>query len=178
MDELYEQTRGLFLHEHKDPVKFPKRIAFNVIPQIDVFLPDGSTKEEWKMVVETHKIMDPDIEVTATCVRVPVFVGHAEAVNLEFERAISAKEARALLLKAPGVEVVDDLRAAGGYMTPAEAAGEDAVFVSRIREDKTVKHGLSLWIVSDNIRKGAALNTVQIAEALIADHGLAPKKAH
>ncbi len=177
MDELFNQTRALFLNDHKDPEKFTKRIAFNAIPHIDVFMQDGSTKEEWKMVAETKKILDPDIEVTATCVRVPVFIGHSEAVNLEFERPITVPEARALLEKAPGVDVVDK-RDNGGYMTPVECVGEDAVFVSRIREDKTVKHGLNLWIVSDNLRKGAALNAVQIAETLIKDHGLVPKKTH
>ena len=147
---------------------FPRAIPFNVIPQIDVFLEDGSTKEEWKMVVETRKILDPAIEVTATCVRVPVFVGHAEAVNVEFEEPISAEEARAALREAEGVLVVDD-PARSEYVTPMECVGEDGVFVSRIRKDPTVRYGLSLWVVADNLRKGAALNAVQIAEALVED---------
>jgi aspartate-semialdehyde dehydrogenase len=166
MDELFTQTRAIYVN---DPVKrehFTKQIAFNVIPHIDVFMEDGSTKEEWKMTVETRKILDPDIAVSATCVRVPVFVGHAEAVNLEFENPITVDEARKLLRKAPGVTVIDH-RVDEGYVTPAECVGEDAVFVSRIRKDPTVPHGLSLWVVSDNLRKGAALNAVQIAEHLI-----------
>ncbi|HET6197771.1 MAG TPA: aspartate-semialdehyde dehydrogenase, partial [Acetobacteraceae bacterium] len=154
------------------PKKFPKQIAFNAIPQIDVFLPDGSTKEEWKMVVETKKILDPNIAVFATCVRVPVFIGHGEAVTVEFEHAVTAGEARACLRDAPGVEVVD-VREDGGYVTPLECAGEDAVYVSRIRKDPTVEHGLSFWCVSDNLRKGAALNAVQIAETLVAQRMLA-----
>ena len=148
---------------------FTKQIAFNVIPHIDVFLDDGSTKEEWKMVVETKKILDPTIKLTATCVRVPVFVGHSEAVNIEFENEISADEARDILREAPGVMVVDK-REDGGYVTPVEAVGEYATYVSRIREDPTVDNGLSLWIVSDNLRKGAALNAVQIAELLGRKH--------
>ena len=148
------------------PSSFTKQIAFNVIPHIDVFMDDGSTKEEWKMAVETRKILDPDIAVTATCVRVPVFIGHAEAVNVEFERPLGEDEARAALRDAPGVIVVDH-RADGGYVTPAEAAGEDAVYVSRIRRDPTVPNGLNLWVVADNLRKGAALNAVQIAEILV-----------
>ena len=143
--------------------KFPKRIAFNVIPEIDVFMEDGFTKEEWKMVVETKKILDPKIKVVATCVRVPVFIGHSEAVNIEFERPISADEARDILREAPGCLVVDK-REKGGYITPHEAAGEDATYVSRIREDPTVDNGLVLWCVADNLRKGAALNAVQIAD--------------
>ncbi|MBV8938422.1 MAG: aspartate-semialdehyde dehydrogenase [Alphaproteobacteria bacterium] len=174
MDELYSQTKGLYMQEHKPPSRLPARIAFNVIPQIDVFLEDGSTKEEWKMVQETKKILDPAIEVIATCVRVPVFVGHSEALTVEFEEPLSATEARELLENAPGVTVVDEQRP-GGYTTPVESAGEDAVFVSRIREDRTVKNGLALWVVSDNLRKGAALNAIQIAEMLISDYGLAPK---
>ncbi|BCX18159.1 MAG: aspartate-semialdehyde dehydrogenase [Geminicoccaceae bacterium] len=168
MDELFEHTKAIYMNERKEPVNFPKSIAFNLIPQIDVFMEDGSTKEEWKMVVETKKILDPKIQVTATCVRVPVFVGHSEAVNVELESPLSAEEARELLDEAPGVVVVDR-REAGGYMTPTEAAGEYAVFVSRIREDPTVPHGLNLWVVADNLRKGAALNAVQIAECLVED---------
>jgi aspartate-semialdehyde dehydrogenase len=166
MDELYNQTRAIYMAAPIEKHKFPKQIAFNLIPQIDVFMEDGSTKEEWKMKVETKKILDPDIDVVATCVRAPVFVGHAEAVNVEFESAISVAEARSALGSAPGVVVVDR-RENGGYMTPVEAAGEDAVFVGRIRKDSTIEHGLSLWIVSDNLRKGAALNAVQIAELMI-----------
>jgi aspartate-semialdehyde dehydrogenase len=166
MDELFEQTRGIYMNATPDRKKFSKQIAFNVIPHIDVFMDDGYTKEEWKMQVETRKILDPDIAVTATCVRVPVFIGHAEAVNVEFERPITVAEARAALRKAPGVSLVDN-REDEGYVTPVECAGEDAVYVSRIRKDPTVANGLSLWIVSDNLRKGAALNTVQIAERLV-----------
>lgn len=175
MDELYDQTKSMFMNDTKNPKKFVKRIAFNVIPQIDVFMEDGATKEEWKMTVETKKIMESDIAVSATCVRVPVFVGHAEAVNVEFESALSAEEAREILEGAEGIHVVDERRD-GGYTTPIECVGDFAVYVSRIREDKTVGHGLSMWVVSDNLRKGAALNAVQIAEALINDHGLKPKK--
>jgi aspartate-semialdehyde dehydrogenase len=177
MDELFDQTKAIYMNAHKDPVKFTKRIAFNVIPHIDVFMDDGSTKEEWKMVQETKKILDPKIEVSATCVRVPVFVGHSESVNLEFEKPITVDQAYALLSKAEGVTLYDE-RKDSGYCTPVECAGEDAVFVSRLRKDPSVKHGLSLWVVSDNLRKGAALNAIQIAETLIADFGLAPKKAH
>ena len=166
MDELFRQTRAVFVADPVEVEKFPKQIAFNVIPHIDVFLDSGYTKEEWKMMVETQKILDPDIQVTATCVRVPVFVGHSEAVNLEFEKPITAEKARALLREAPGVLVVDK-REDGGYATPIECAGEDATYVSRIRKDPTVENGLSLWIVSDNLRKGAALNAVQIAECLV-----------
>ncbi|CAA2103166.1 Aspartate-semialdehyde dehydrogenase 2 [Methylobacterium bullatum] len=166
MDELFQQTRSVFTAGQMTMEKFPKRIAFNVIPQIDVFLDDGSTKEEWKMVAETKKMLDPKIKLTATCVRVPVFIGHAEAVNVEFEHPISPEEATALLRSAPGILVVDK-REPGGYMTPHEAAGEDATYVSRIRADSTVDNGLSFWCVADNLRKGAALNTVQIAEMLI-----------
>ena len=169
MDELFEQSRNIFVGDSVEPVKFTKQIAFNVIPHIDSFLDDGSTKEEWKMVVETKKILDPKIKVTATCVRVPVFVGHSEAVNIEFEREISADEARDILREAPGIMVVDK-REAGGYVTPVEAVGEYATYVSRIREDSTVENGLSLWCVSDNLRKGAALNAVQIAELLGRKH--------
>ena len=169
MDELFNQTRGIFVNEPIRPEQFPKQIAFNVIPQIDVFMEDGSTKEEWKMVVETKKILDPSILVTATCVRVPVFIGHAEAVNLEFENPVDEDEARRALRNQPGVTVIDR-RVDEGYVTPAECAGEDAVFVSRIRSDPTVDNGLSLWVVSDNLRKGAALNAVQIAEKLTSDY--------
>ena len=165
MDELFNQTRQIFVGDEKDISKFTKQIAFNVIPHIDSFLDDGSTKEEWKMVVETKKILDPRIKMSATCVRVPVFVGHSEAVNIEFEREISAEQAQAILREAPGVMLVDK-RENGGYATPVEAAGDDATYVSRVREDPTVDSGLSLWCVSDNLRKGAALNAVQIAELL------------
>lgn len=166
MDELYQQTKGMYSFQEPTPSKFAKQIAFNVIPHIDVFMEDGSTKEEWKMVNETKKIMDPSIQVSATCVRVPVFVSHSEAVNVEFDRPISVEEARAILSKAPGV-IVQDAHEPGGYVTPTDAVREDAVYVSRIRKDETVPHGLSLWIVADNLRKGAALNAVQIAEELI-----------
>jgi aspartate-semialdehyde dehydrogenase len=167
MDELFLQTKGKYVPgQEVEPKKFTKQIAFNVIPQIDVFMEDGYTKEEWKMLAETKKIMDPKIKVTATCVRVPVFVGHSEAVNIEFERQMTVAEARSILREAPGVLVVDK-REPGGYVTPVEAAGDYATYVSRIREDATVEHGLAMWIVSDNLLKGAALNTVQIAETLI-----------
>ena len=166
MDELFRQTRAVFVADPIETEKFTKQIAFNVIPQIDVFLDSGYTKEEWKMMVETQKILDPNIQVTATCVRVPVFVGHSESVTLEFEKPITAEKARALLREAPGVLVVDK-REDGGYATPIECAGEDATYVSRIRKDPTVENGLSLWIVADNLRKGAALNAVQIAECLM-----------
>ena len=169
MDELFEQSRNIFVGDSNEPVKFTKQIAFNVIPHIDEFLDDGSTKEEWKMVVETKKILDPSIKLTATCVRVPVFVGHSEAVNIEFENEISADQARDILREAPGLMVVDK-REDGGYVTPIEAVGEYATYVSRIREDSTVENGLSLWVVSDNLRKGAALNAVQIAELLGRKH--------
>ena len=165
MDELFEQSRGIFVGDAVEPKKFTKQIAFNVIPHIDVFLDDGSTKEEWKMVVETKKILDPKIKVIATCVRVPVFVGHSEAVHLEFENEISAEEAQNALREAPGVMLVDK-RENGGYVTPVECVGDYATFVSRVREDPTVENGLALWCVSDNLRKGAALNAVQIAELL------------
>ena len=175
MDELFSQTRAVFMTDPIEPKKFPKRIAFNVIPHIDVFMDDGSTKEEWKMMAETKKILDPKIKLTATCVRVPVFISHAEAVNIEFEKPISADEARDILSKAPGCLVIDR-REPGGYITPHEAAGEDATYISRIRDDPTVENGLNLWCVSDNLRKGAALNAVQIAEAL-ANRGLLKPKA-
>ncbi len=171
MDELFNQTRGVYMNEpeNKFQEKFTKPIAFNVIPHIDVFMEDGSTKEEWKMMVETKKILDPYIQVHATCVRVPVFIGHAEAVNIELETPLDADEARALLREAPGVALVDH-REDEGYVTPSECAGEDPVYVSRVREDPTIENGLSLWVVSDNLRKGAALNTVQIAETLTASY--------
>jgi aspartate-semialdehyde dehydrogenase len=166
MDELFNQTRGIFVNDAKEHEQFTKQIAFNVIPHIDVFMDDGATKEEWKMAVETRKILDKDIAVQATCVRVPVFVGHGEAVNIECAKPIDEDEAREVLREAPGVVVVDH-RTNEGYVTPVECAGEDAVYVSRIRKDPTVKNGLSMWVVSDNLRKGAALNTVQIAEMLV-----------
>jgi len=168
MDELFNQTRGIYVNEPVRPQEFTKQIAFNVIPHIDVFMDDGYTKEEWKMMVETKKILDPSIKLTATCVRVPVFVGHAEALNIEFENPISEDEARKALKAQAGVIVIDH-RTDEGYVTPAECAGEDAVYVSRIRSDPTVENGLSIWVVSDNLRKGAALNTVQIAETLVKD---------
>src|SRR5947208_3503475 len=169
MDELFRQTRGVYVNDPIKPEQLTKQIAFNVIPHIDSFVDDGATKEEWKMAVETRKILDPDIAVTATCVRVPVFIGHAEAINVEFARPITEDRARAALRAAPGVIVLDH-RLDEGYVTPAESAGEDAVYVSRIRRDPTVPNGLNLWVVSDNLRKGAALNAVQIAEILDADH--------
>jgi len=165
MDELFEQTRAIFVGDPTEPKKFTKRIAFNVIPHIDTFLDDGYTKEEWKMSAETNKILDPDIKVTATCVRVPVFVGHSEAINIEFEQPLSAEEAREILREAPGIMVVDK-RENGGYTTPIECVGDFATYISRIRKDPTVENGLALWCVSDNLRKGAALNAVQIAELL------------
>jgi aspartate-semialdehyde dehydrogenase len=167
MDELWHQTKAKYVPgTDYEPQKFPKQIAFNCIPHIDVFMEDGYTKEEWKMLAETKKILDPRIKVTATCVRVPVFVGHSESVNVEFEKPISADEAREILREAPGILVVDK-REPGGYATPVEAAGEFATYVSRIREDTTVENGLAMWIVSDNLLKGAALNAVQIAESMI-----------
>ncbi|PKP84799.1 MAG: aspartate-semialdehyde dehydrogenase [Alphaproteobacteria bacterium HGW-Alphaproteobacteria-2] len=167
MDELWNQTKGKYVPgQEVAPKKFSKQIAFNVIPHIDVFMEDGSTKEEWKMVAETKKIVDPAIKVTATCVRVPVFVGHSEAVNIEFEEHLDEDEAREILREAPGVMVIDK-REPGGYVTPVECVGDYATFVSRIRQDSTIDNGLNLWIVSDNLRKGAALNAVQIAETLI-----------
>jgi aspartate-semialdehyde dehydrogenase len=175
MDELFSQTRAIFSAESPESENFPKRIAFNVIPHIDVFMEDGSTKEEWKMSAETRKIIDPKIDLVATCVRVPVFIGHSEAVNVEFEKPLSADEARDILREAPGVLVVDK-REPGGYVTPFECVGEDATYVSRLREDKTVKHGISFWCVSDNLRKGAALNAIQIAESLVNRKLLQPKK--
>src|SRR5712692_4009246 len=166
MNELFSQTKAVFTAGQMEITKFPRRIAFNVIPQVDVFMEDGFTKEEWKMVAETKKILDPKIKLVATCVRVPVFIGHSEAINIEFEQPITADEARDVLREAPGVIVIDK-REAGGYATPYEAAGEDATYVSRIREDPTVENGLALWCVSDNLRKGAALNAIQIVECLI-----------
>lgn len=166
MDELWDQTKGMYVPgQEKEPKKFQKQIAFNVIPQIDVFMEDGATKEEWKMVAETKKIMDKSIKVTATCVRVPVFVGHSESINIEFEDFLDEDEARDILREAPGVMVIDK-REPGGYITPVECVGEYATYVSRIRQDGTVENGLNLWCVSDNLRKGAALNAVQIAELL------------
>ncbi len=175
MDELYSQTKKKFVYEDAKSTKFTKPIAFNVIPHIDVFMEDGSTKEEWKMMIETKKILDPNIEVIATCVRVPVFVCHSEAVNIEFEKPISVAEARGILSEAPGVTVIDR-RENSGYATPAEVVGEDNVYVSRIRKDPTVKSGLSLWVVGDNLRKGAALNAVQIAEELVKNFSLKKEK--
>ena len=174
-DELFTQTRAVFVSDPIENKKFPKRIAFNLIPQIDVFQDDGFTREEWKMVVETKKILDPKIKLVATCVRVPVFVSHSEAVAVEFENPISADEAREILREAPGCLVVDK-REPGGYVTPYEAAGEDATYISRIREDPTVENGLMLWVVSDNLRKGAALNAVQIAEVLVNRKLIQPKR--
>jgi len=165
MDELFNQTRSVYVNDPIEKKIFTKQIAFNVIPHIDAFMDDGSTKEEWKMVVETKKILDPKIKLTATCVRVPVFIGHAEAINMEFEREVSTKAARAVLKAAEGVSLIDH-RTDEGYVTPVEAAGEDMVYVSRVREDPTIDNGLNIWVVSDNLRKGAALNTVQIAELL------------
>ena len=169
MDELFNQTRGIYVNDPIRKERFTKQIAFNLIPHIDVFMDDGSTKEEWKMIVETKKILDPAIKVSVTCVRVPVFIGHAEAINLEFEEPITVEAARAALRAAPGVSVVDH-RADEGYVTPVECAGEDLIYVSRVREDYTVENGLSLWVVADNLRKGAALNAVQIAECLVREH--------
>lgn len=166
MDELFNQTKGIFVNDAPEPEKFTKQIAFNVIPHIDVFMEDGFTKEEWKMTAETKKILDKTIKLTANCVRVPTFVGHAEAVNIEFENEISDDEAREILREAPGLLVVDK-REDGGYVTPIDCVGEFATFVSRIRVDPTVENGLALWCVSDNLRKGAALNAVQIAELLL-----------
>jgi aspartate-semialdehyde dehydrogenase len=174
MDELFTQTRAVFVTDPVETKKFPKRIAFNVIPHIDVFMEDGYTKEEWKMMAETKKMLDPKIKLTATCVRVPVFIGHSEAVNVEFENPVTADEARDILREAPGCLVIDK-REPGGYVTPYEAAGEDATYISRIREDATVENGIVFWCVSDNLRKGAALNAVQIAEVLINRKLIQPK---
>ena len=175
MDELFSQTRAVFVSDPVESKNFTKRIAFNVIPHIDVFMEDGYTKEEWKMMAETKKILDPKIRLTATCVRVPVFVSHAEAVNIEMVNPLSADEAREILRAAPGVLVVDK-HENGGYITPHEAAGEDATYISRIREDATVENGLTFWCVSDNLRKGAALNAVQIAETMINRKLISPKQ--
>lgn len=169
MDELFEQSRAIFVGDPKDNEVFTKQIAFNVIPHIDVFLDDGSTKEEWKMVVETKKILDPKIKVTATCVRVPVFVGHSESINIELEKELSAKDAQKILRDAPGIMLVDK-REDEGYVTPVECVGDSATYISRVREDPTVENGLNIWCVSDNLRKGAALNAVQIAELLGRKH--------
>jgi len=175
MDELFNQTRSVFVADQIEAKKFTKRIAFNVIPHIDKFMEDGSTREEWKMVAETKKILDPKIKLTATCVRVPVFIGHAEAVNLELERPLEADAVREMLREAPGILVVDK-QEDGGYVTPVETAGEDATYVSRIRNDPTVDNGLSLWVVADNLRKGAALNAIQIAELLVNRKLIQPKR--
>ena len=175
MDELFTQTRAVFVADQVENKKFPKRIAFNLIPHIDTFMEDGFTKEEWKMVAETKKILDPRIKLTATCVRVPVFIGHSEAVNIEFEQPITAEEARDILREAPGCIVIDK-HEDGGYITPLESAGEDATFISRIREDGTLENGLSMWVVSDNLRKGAALNAVQIAELLVERSLIRPRQ--
>lgn len=169
MDELFDHTRAIFMNDRKEPQLFPKTIAFNVIPHIDVFLPDGSTKEEDKMLRETQKILEADIAISATCVRVPTFIGHAEAVNIEFHDRLNEDEARDALAGAPGIVVLDE-RHDGGYVTPVECAGEDATYVSRIRQDASVPNGLNIWVVSDNLRKGAALNAVQIAEELVYRH--------
>ena len=166
MDELFNQTRAVFVADPIENEKFPKRIAFNLIPHIDVFMEDGYTKEEWKVLAETKKMLDKNIKVTCTAVRVPVFIGHSESVNLEFENELSADEAREILREAPGCLVVDNPEEET-YITPYESAGEDATYISRIREDATVENGLNMWVVSDNLRKGAALNTVQIAELLV-----------
>ncbi|MDI6028222.1 aspartate-semialdehyde dehydrogenase [Corticibacterium sp. UT-5YL-CI-8] len=175
MDELFTQTRAVFVADAVQNKKFPKRIAFNVIPHIDVFMEDGYTKEEWKMMAETKKMLDPKIKLTATAVRVPVFIGHSEAVNIELEKPITADEARDILREAPGCLVIDK-QEDGGYATPLDSAGEDATYISRIREDATVENGLALWIVSDNLRKGAALNAVQIAELLIERDLIKPRQ--
>lgn len=173
MDELYDQTKKIYVNQIEAPHKFTKRIAFNVIPHIDSFMENGCTKEEWKMMEETKKILGADIKVSATCVRVPVFVGHSESVNVEFEKPITAEQARGILSETEGL-IVEDTREDGGYTTPAEAVGEDAVYISRIREDLSAPNCLNLWVVSDNLRKGAALNAVQIAEALIYNYNLKP----
>ena len=175
MDELWLQTKGIYSNDQFQAVNFTKQIAFNVIPHIDVFMDDGNTKEEWKMKAETMKILDPEVKVTATCVRVPTFVGHAESLNIEFENELTADDARELLRESPGMMVVDK-QEDGGYVTPVECVGEHATFVSRIREDSTQDNTLNMWIVSDNLRKGAALNTVQIAESLI-NRGFKGQKA-
>lgn len=176
MDELFQQSRAVFVADPVSAQKFTKRIAFNVIPHIDSFMEDGSTKEEWKVMAETKKMLDPKIKVSCTAVRVPVFIGHSEAVNIEFDKPISADEAREILREAPGCQVVDKMED-GGYITPYESAGEDATFISRIREDITLENGLSMWVVADNLRKGAALNTIQIAELLLERNLIKPKSA-
>ena len=165
MDELYSQTKGVFTNQKPQAKNFTKQIAFNVIPHIDIFMEDGSTKEEWKMINETKKILDPNIEISATCVRCPIFTGHAEALHIEFENDITEQQAREALEEAQGI-IVADQREDGGYITPIESVREDDVFVSRIRKDNSVKHGIAMWVVADNLRKGAALNTIQIAEYL------------
>ena len=170
MDELFNQTRGIYVNEPARPEQFTKQIAFNAIPHIDVFMDDGFTKEEWKMTAETKKIVDPSIELVAHCVRIPVFISHSEAVFIETDRPMTEAGVRDLLREAPGITVIDH-RADEGYVTPHEAAGEDAVFISRIRKDPSVENGMVFWCVSDNLRKGAALNSVQIAE-LVAERGL------
>lgn len=176
MDELYNQTKNLYFNDHMEPKKFTKRIAFNVIPHIDTIMDDGVTKEEWKMVQETKKILDPSIEVSATCVRVPVFVGHSESVNIEFTNPITPEEIFDIYEDAPGIVVIDR-REDGGYATPADIAGDDPVYVSRIRQDTTIANGINMWVVADNLRKGAALNAVQIAEVLIEQFALRPQMA-
>ncbi len=176
VDELMNQTHAIFSVKQPETRKFTKRIAFNVIPHIDVFMEDGYTKEEWKMMAETKKILDPKIKLTATCVRVPVFVGHSESVNIECGKPVSVEEATSVLRSAPGIQVIDK-RENGGYMTPHEAAGEDDTYISRIREDITVENGLAFWCVSDNLRKGAALNAIQIAELMVSKGLLSAKKA-
>ncbi len=173
MDELWNQTKGIYMNSDPVAKKFQKRIAFNVIPQIDVFMDDGKTKEEWKMVEETKKILDPTIKVSATCVRVPVFVGHSESLNIEFTNPMTPEQIYDLLEEAPGVMVVDR-RENGGYSTPVECVGEDATFVSRVRVDESAPNCINMWVVSDNLRKGAALNAVQIAETLTQHYGLKP----
>ncbi|MBO6758227.1 MAG: aspartate-semialdehyde dehydrogenase [Roseibium sp.] len=175
MEELFNQTRAVFVNDPIEPNKYPKRIAFNVIPHCDVFMEDGYTKEEWKVLAETKKMLDPKIKVTCTAVRVPVFIGHSESVNIEFEKPITADQARDILREAPGCLVIDK-HEDGGYMTPYESAGEDATFISRIREDATIENGLNIWVVSDNLRKGAALNSIQIAEVLVNRGLIQPKK--
>ncbi|KEG18289.1 aspartate-semialdehyde dehydrogenase [Bartonella bacilliformis] len=174
MDELFEQSRAVFVADPISSKKFTKRIAFNLIPHIDTFMEDGYTKEEWKMMVETKKILDPKIKLTATAVRVPVFISHAEAVNVEFEKPLSVYEAQSLLRDAPGCQLVDK-HENGGYITPYECTGEDDTFISRVREDITVENGLAFWIVADNLRKGAALNAIQIAELLTTNQWIKPK---
>lgn len=174
MDELFNQTRAVFVADPIESKKFTKRIAFNVIPHIDSFMEDGYTKEEWKVLAETKKMLDPKIKVTCTAVRVPVFIGHSESVNIEFEKEITAEEARDILREAPGCQVIDK-HEDGGYITPVECAGEDSTFISRIREDATVENGLAMWVVSDNLRKGAALNAIQIAELLVERNLVKPR---